>query len=54
MPTLNFQNQPEHQNTYQSFRFWQHLQTILNTEQGKKNNNEQSSDFNEKILVYLI
>ena len=50
MPTFNFQNQPEHENAHQSFRFRQHLQTILSNEQGKKNNNEQSSDFNEKIL----
>ena len=49
MPTLNLQNQPERQNAYQSFRFWQNLQTNLNIEQGEKNN-EQSSDFSKKIL----
>lgn len=49
MPTSNLQNQPEHENTNQSLRFWQHLQTNLNTEQGEKQT-EKSSDFDKKIL----
>ena len=35
VPTFNPQNQHEHQNPHQSFRFWQHLQTSLNIEQGE-------------------
>ena len=49
MPTSNLQNQPEHENTNQSLRFWQHLQTNLNTEQGEKQT-EKSSNFDKKIL----
>ena len=51
MATFNLQNQHERQNSHQSFRFQQHLQTNLNIEQGKKHN-EQSSDFSEKILYF--
>ena len=54
MPTFNLQNQPEHQNAHQSFRFRQNLQTNLNIEQGEKSN-EHSSEFSEKIsLVTLV
>ena len=49
MPTFNLQNQPERQNTHQSFRFRQNLQTNLNIEQDEKNY-EQLSDFSKKIL----
>ena len=54
MPTFNLQNQPEHQNAHQSFRFRQNLQTNLNIEQGGRSN-EHSSEFSEKIsLVTLV
>ena len=49
MPTFNLQDQPERQNVHPSFRFRQNLQTNLNIEQDKKNN-EQSSEFSKKIL----
>ena len=42
-------NQNERQNTNQFFRFWQHLQTNFNIEQGEKHN-EQTSDFSERTL----
>ena len=47
MPTFILQNQPEHQNTLQSFRFCQNQQTNLNIEQGEKSN-KQSSDLSKK------
>ena len=49
MPTFNLLNRSERQNTHQSSRFRQHLQTNLNIELGEINN-EQSSDFSEKVL----
>ena len=50
MPTFILQNQPEHQNTHQSFRFCQNLQTNLNIEQGEKSN-KQSSDLSKKYFM---
>ena len=38
IPTFNLENQPEHQNAHQSFRFRQYLQTNLDIEQGENNN----------------
>ena len=38
MLTFNIQNQHEHQNNYQSFRFRQHVQINLNNEQGHEYN----------------
>ena len=50
MSSFNLRNQPQRQNAHQSFRFRQNLHANLNIEQSEKNN-EQSSDFNEKIFL---
>ena len=50
MATFNLPNQREREDSHQSFRFWQHLQTNLKTDQGEKYN-KQSSDFSEKNLI---
>ena len=49
MPTFSLQNQPEPNNSHQSFKFRQNLQSNLSLEHDEKSN-EQSSDFSKKIL----